>query len=231
MLAVADAYVARHPDEQRGLEALAVLYSNAGSYFSARLKDAAGLERATSLLERSIATSERLIALHPDEAGHRENASIAHFNLGNLYSAHARYAEAIPHFERAAADFAARAADGKDARAQVSKALNDSELAWALYKIGRIADAEKAMRANTRELKEMAAHYDDTQTRFALGRVRVRLAVLLVDRHRRQEARALLIEGRDGLRAVNAVFKLEGSEREPLDTAETLLAQLPQDAK
>ena len=226
MVALADAYVAKHADDPRGLVAIGDTYGNAAVFLTSRLpKEEAGT-RVIDLMKKSLTASQKRLAMQPDDAGVREGVANGQYNLADILLGAGRYAEALANFDAAMPELAARAANQKDTHARLTLLMNQSGRAWALYKLGRLVEAGEAMRANERDLTSLAASYDNVQATYVLARARVRLAQWLLSRSLEADARPLLLAGRDGLRAVYAVFKLEGDEREPLDTAERLLAQM-----
>jgi non-specific serine/threonine protein kinase/serine/threonine-protein kinase len=227
MIAVSEAYSQKHPDDPRGYEALSSAYSNAGIIDDPRGSKEERYAHALGLMRKALAVEEKLVAMQPDNASYAGRLAESRLNIGDNLVDKGEYGEAIEQLTLASPVLGSRAfMDKTDARAQMASLMNESSLAWAQFKVGRIAEAEKGLLTSERGLAELLPRYDNLQVAFHLGQARMRLGALYIERAARpgltratqledwRKARSFLAQGKVDLEKVRAAIQMEGIEDE-----------------
>ncbi|MEJ0039027.1 MAG: serine/threonine-protein kinase [Gammaproteobacteria bacterium] len=237
MVAVVEAYARAHPGDSRAYRALSSAYGNASILEDPRMSMADMLTRGVALSRKGLAVDEKLIALHPGEARYAWSAAESRYNLGDKLSGQGAFGEAVEQFQLAAPVLAARATDNSDMHARLISMMNESGRAWALFNVGRVAEAENAFLVAEKTLANLATQYDSLQVAFMLGQTRTRLGALYVGSAGRTElapdaqleywrkARDVLAQGTASLRKISAAIPLDGTGREVFDTGLANLAK------
>jgi serine/threonine protein kinase len=247
MTDIAEAYARAHPNDSRTYEALSTAYANAGIVDDPRKSRDEILTRGIALTRKALVAEEKLIALHPGDASYQWRAAESRFNLGDSLSEQGRFAEALEQLALAAPVLAARAADESDVRARLSSLMSNSVLGWVQFKMGRVAEAEKALLASEQGLVELLPRYDNLQLVFHLGQARLRLGALHIEQASRaglaraaqldhwSKARDWLTRGKADVEKVRAAVELGATEEQMfrtgvanLEKAEAAIARLSQ---
>jgi len=140
---------------------------------------------------------------------------------------------------------AARTADKTDMRARLVSAMNESGLAWSLFHVGRVAEAEQAFQSAVQTLTDVSTQYDSLQVTFMLAQTRCRMGAMWVARADRadlgaaaqldywRKAREVLKLGKEGLEKIDEAIPLDGTGKATFDAgiadlarAEAAIAQL-----
>jgi len=227
MIAISEAYAQKHPNEARGYEALSNAYSNSGIIDDTRLSREERFARSLGLMRKALVVEEKLVAMQPDNASYAWRLAESRLNIGDTLVDKGDYAEAIEQLTLASPVLGSRAfTDKNDARAQLASLMNDSSLAWAQLKVGRLAEAEKGLLASERRLAELMPRYDNLQVAFHLGQTRMRLGALQIEHASKpgltratqlehwRKARDWLTQGKADVEKVRAAIQMEGLEDE-----------------
>jgi non-specific serine/threonine protein kinase/serine/threonine-protein kinase len=218
MIGIAEGYVRAHPNDVRGHQMLSSAYGNAGLVDDARLTRAEATARSVALARKGLAPAEKLVELAPNDEAHKWGLAESRFNLADGLLDQGAFAPAMELLELASPVLAARAADKSDVKARLESAMTESGLAWARFKLGRGAEAEKSLLLAQAQLAELASQYDNLQVTFAQGITHIRLGILHADRAGRagaaraaqaehwRKARDLLAQGVEEIRKVAAAM-------------------------
>jgi tetratricopeptide (TPR) repeat protein len=242
MISIAEAYARAHPDEARAYEGLSNAYGNAAIIDDPRKPKDEIVARSIGLTRKAMAAEQKLVTLHPDDVSYAWRLAESQFNLGNTLIDKEDYNGAIEQLTLAGPVLAARAADKNDLRARLVSLMVETTLAWAQFKVGRVAEAEKALLACEAGFADLLTRYDNLQVTFYLGQTRMRLGEIYsqsaASAGRAQlahwrKARDFLARGKADVEKVRAAVSLEGTEEdmyrvavENLEKAEAAVARL-----
>ena len=238
MIAVAEQYWRTHPDEKRANSALASVYNNAGILSDPRLPPVEFARRTISLLRKSIAIEEKLLALEPHDEQRQISIDNGYFNLGNAQYDAGEMTAAIESYRRAAPGMAKAASDIDDARAQWLLAMFDTGLAKALVKTGNTAEAAPLFARAEATIKTLLENGGDTlRLQFGIAQIDIRrgeMYLLLANDPRLsmaqrrvhwRTARESLSHGVGLLKVVNDVVLLTGPNKKLWDDGIAALAR------
>lgn len=237
MIAVNEAYAARHRDDINGLELLRNGYNNLAIAIIPGLSANAAMERTMALMQKSIAVSERLLVLAPGSPDHEMRLAEQRYNMGDALLNAGRFSAAIEPLRLADPVISRAAGDAGDHRANLAKGMIDAALARALSKAGpHDAAAQLFGLAESRLRTLLKADPDNLVTRFVLAQVEIHrgsmfadLAVATADVGKRgaywRRAHENLATGVTRMREVNERYPLAGAERAVLDEGLAALAK------
>ena len=245
MIAVVEAYARTHPDDVRAYRALSSAYGNAASIEDTRLSLNDMLARITAFSRKSLEADLKLMSLAPNDPDNSRRVAESRFNLGDKLAFQGAFAESVELLQLSGPVLAARTADKTDMRARLVSAMNESGLAWSLFHVGRVAEAEQAFQSAVQTLTDVSTQYDSLQVTFMLAQTRCRMGAMWVARADRadlgaaaqldywRKAREVLKLGKEGLEKIDEAIPLDGTGKATFDAgiadlakAEAAIAQL-----
>lgn len=242
MLDSTEAFARQHPGEVRALTTVSGAYGNAGALADPTLSAAQGSQRRETLLRKALATDERLATLEPQDPQHQRRLATTRFNLALVLCDDDRCAEGAAMLRQASPVMAARASDEKDDNSQLVYVMVDSLLAWAMFKSGDVAGAERKLLGHEPMLLKMVEDPAKLQARWTLGSNQVFLGSIIAQRAGQQRAgqqresgsrlvslrraRELLAAGVGNMRQVNDVFPVQTHELDRINRGDQELARV-----
>jgi hypothetical protein len=204
IVANAEAFAQAHPDDPGALVTLASAYANTSLLPDARKSGKENLPRMESLLHKAIAVEEKLISMDPAAPNYRLMLAQAQYILADAICTEGDCATVADLFRRASPSLVTYADGGRNAHGQLIRLSNDSGLAWALFKSGQVAEAERRLLAVDRDLERIPNAEDDPEVIYAQAKVDCRLGALHVARRDWAQAKPLLESGLAGFRKADA---------------------------
>jgi eukaryotic-like serine/threonine-protein kinase len=237
MIEVSEAYASSHPADVRAYVALSIAYGNAGSIEDPRSSRDEVLARGIALSRKALAVDQKVAALQPTEARHVWKMAESRYNLADKLSSQGKYDEALEQLQLAVPVLAGRAGDKNDRHARLASLMAESARAWALFNVGRVAEAEKAFLVAEHGFADLAAQYDNLQVTFMLGQTRVQLGTVYAGRasgprltpHEQLEywrkSRNVLKSGTSALEKVATVVPMDSTGKASFEAGVTTLAK------
>jgi len=225
MVAVCEAYAAKHPGTVVAHQALTGAYNNAALISDDRKPLAEQFERAVTLLGKSMVSDIELMRLEPNSLQHRISLAETRFNLGDMHYNYGQYAKALDYYRQASPVLAESASDAGDARAQLTSLLNDTGLARSLFKLGRASEAEAVYMRLAPLLAQLSRDYENLRVSYAVAQMKVRYGELLAARGDWKKADPLIVDGAARLKKIVEAVSLGGVHKQLVDDSLALLAQ------
>jgi len=218
IVANAEAFAKKRPDDPQALVLLASAYANTSLLTDVRKTARENLPRIVDLLHKAIAVEEKLVSVDPEAPNYRLMLAQAQYNLADAICTAGDCATVADLFRKASPSLVAYADGGKNAYGQLSSLENDGGLAWALYKSGQVADAEKRLLEVVNGFKLIKNAEDNAEVTHAMARTQCRLGELYAVREDWRKAQPLLANGVAGL------GKTDARQNTTLDECSALLA-------
>jgi non-specific serine/threonine protein kinase/serine/threonine-protein kinase len=237
VIEVSEAYWRTHPDDDRALMALNIAYNNAAIMDDPRLPEDQNFDKQLALLKKSLWPIEKLLASSPGNPEYLDRIATAQHNTANVLSARGQYAEAVELYQQAASVAAKFGQDSGDSNAQYTRSLFETHLARALFKAGRVKEAQALHLVCAKRLDEVLKRDGSLRTEYALGVNAVGLGQVyahLAEQSRAgsdaqlelwRQARNSLQRGMTSLDKVQANAKLPAYDLPPIRDGKAALAR------
>jgi tetratricopeptide (TPR) repeat protein len=235
LVRISEEFTRAHPDDIKGLQALAKAYINSAITDNPEENEVQKLARVEPLYVKAMDIQQRLATSDPADSSYRWNLGETQYNFGDLLYDNRQYDKALDLFRKASAAFAGL--DSNDARAVMVNAMNDVNLAKALVVKRSFAEAERVIARVDPVLRKLNQEGTTIQIEWALAQVgiaRGQMLIAFADNPRASsgERSALLLESRKSLReaitfieSVNKAITLFGIYKKTWDEALASLAQ------
>jgi eukaryotic-like serine/threonine-protein kinase len=218
---VTEAYWRAHPGDDRALLALHAAYNTGALFDDPRLSEAQNYDKQLALHRKSQWAIEKLLASSPDNSEYQLRLATVRHNTANVLHARGQYASAVELYRQAASVAVRFAQDPGDSNAQFTRGLFETHLALALFKSGKLEEAQSLHLSCEKVLDEVLKRDGSLRTEYASGINAVGLGQVYA--HLAQQARAgsdaqlgLLRQAHDSLqRGMASIQKVRANAKLP----------------